>query len=72
VEFRVVINKDLCISSGKCVGDGPHVFRFDSDELAEPIQEVVDCDVEALLKLARNCPGEAITIFDNLGEQIEP
>ncbi|MEY2775546.1 MAG: hypothetical protein RL218_771 [Actinomycetota bacterium] len=68
--FRIVVDKDLCISSGKCVGDGPRVFRFDSQELAEPIADVVDYDREALLKLARNCPGEAITIFDESGEPI--
>ncbi|NCZ70041.1 MAG: ferredoxin [Acidimicrobiia bacterium] len=68
--YRIVVDKNLCISSGKCVGDGPRVFKFDSQELAEPIADVVDYDREALLKLARNCPGEAITIFDETGASL--
>lgn len=69
--YRVEVQKDLCISSGKCVSDGPKVFRFDSQELAEPISETTDYELQSLLKLARNCPGEAITIFAENGESID-
>ena len=69
--FRVEVQKDLCISSGKCVSDGPKVFRFDDQELAEPISETTEYELQSLLKLARNCPGEAITIFAESGEIID-
>ena len=55
--YRIEVQKDLCISSGKCVSDGPRVFRFDDQELAEPIAEMTDYELQSLLKLARNCPG---------------
>ena len=69
--YRVEVQKDLCISSGKCVSDGPKVFRFDDQELAEPISETTDYELQSLLKLERNCPGEAITIFAESGEIID-
>lgn len=69
--YRVEVQKDLCISSGKCVSDGPKVFRFDDQELAEPISETTDYELQPLLKLARNCSGEAITIFAESGEIID-
>jgi hypothetical protein len=47
------------------------VFRFDDQELAEPISETTDYELQSLLKLARNCPGEAITIFAESGEIID-
>ena len=69
--YRIEVQKDLCISSGKCVSDGPRVFRFDDQELAEPIAEMTDYELQSLLKLARNCPGEAIAIFSENGEVID-
>jgi hypothetical protein len=44
---------------------------FDDQELAEPISETTEYELESLLKLARNCPGEAITIFAESGEIID-
>ena len=46
--YRVEVQKDLCISSGKCVSDGPKVFRFDDQELAEPISETTDYELQSL------------------------
>jgi ferredoxin len=69
--YKIEVQKDLCISSGKCVSDGPKVFRFDEQELAEPIVPLIDYEIASLLKLARNCPGEAITIFTEQGDVID-
>ena len=44
---------------------------FDDQELAEPNSETTEYELESLLKLARNCPGEAITIFAESGEIID-
>jgi ferredoxin len=63
VGLRVEIDKDRCISSGRCVGDEPAAFGFDDDELAEPRPGVADVDRRRLVTIARNCPGQAITVF---------
>jgi ferredoxin len=70
MNYRVEVKKELCISSAKCVSDAPKIFKFDEDELAEPVTEVIQEQLEVLIRLARNCPGEAITIYDENGSEI--
>ncbi|MEE2683032.1 MAG: ferredoxin [Actinomycetota bacterium] len=61
--FRIEIEKDDCMSSGKCVADYPNVFDFDDEELAELKSEWNLTDDE-ILRVARNCPSRAILVFD--------
>ena len=70
MNYRVEVKKELCISSAKCVSDAPKIFKFDEDELAEPVTEVIQEQLEVLIRLARNCPGEAIAIYDENGLEI--
>ncbi len=70
MNFRVEVDKKLCISSAKCVSDAPKIFKFDQDELAEPATEIIQEQLDVLLRLARNCPGEAIAVFDETGTPI--
>ncbi len=70
MNYRVEVKKELCISSAKCISDAPKIFKFDEDELAEPVTEVIQEQLEVLIRLARNCPGEAITIYDENGSEI--
>ena len=65
VTLRVEVLKDQCISSGRCVGDVPTAFAFDDDELAEPLPGAGDTDRRRLLDAARNCPGEAIVVYED-------
>lgn len=68
----VEVDKDLCLSSGKCVADHPRAFAFDDDEIAEATPEAPSEPLEALLDAARNCPAEAIVVRDASGERIDP
>jgi ferredoxin len=68
--YRILVQKDLCISSGKCVGDAADLFGFDADELAEPLVDQADVPLERLLRIARTCPGEAISVVDEHGTKI--
>ena len=70
MNYRVEVKKELCISSAKCVSDAPKIFKFDEDELAEPVTEVIQEQLEVLIRLAGNCPGEAIAIYDENGSEI--
>ena len=65
--YTVSIDKDVCISSGKCVADAPGAFRFDADELAEPVSPSPGLPDETLLAIGRNCPSGAIAVFDEAG-----
>lgn len=65
----VSVDKELCISSGKCVADAPQAFRFDGDEIAEPVDMAPSVPTHRLLDVARNCPSGAITVY---GEDAGP
>tara|TARA_B100000686_G_C16748268_1_gene950851 strand:+ start:1057 stop:1272 length:216 start_codon:yes stop_codon:yes gene_type:complete len=67
--FRIEIEKDDCMSSGKCVADYPNVFDFDDEELAELKSEWNLTDDE-ILRVARNCPSRAILVFDENNDPI--
>lgn len=62
VAFEVSIDRDACISSGKCVQSAPGFFEFDDDELASVNDGAEAPDDAALLRIARACPAEAITL----------
>ena len=68
--YTVEVDQDRCISSGKCVSDLPTVFAFDDDQLATVL--VADANVEdgRLLRLALNCPGQAISLRDDNGDLV--
>jgi ferredoxin len=69
--YQVEIDKEICISSGKCVADYPSAFAFDQDELAEPLPGARDLSDADLLAAARNCPSGAFTLRGEDGSEIE-
>ena len=69
--YTVSVDKDVCISSGMCVADAPSAFRFDDDELAEPVAPSPDLADERLLEIARNCPSGAIAVADESGAALD-
>jgi ferredoxin len=71
MSYSVRIEKDLCVSAGKCVGDAPNAFGYDADELAEVLPGVSELSDESLVRLARQCPGRAIILTDERGGAIE-
>lgn len=62
--YRIEVDSDVCISSGKCVADAPGLFRFDDDEIAEVIPDGEQLPDEKLVALARACPSGALRVFD--------
>jgi ferredoxin len=62
--YRVVIDTDECVSAGKCVASLPGFFAFDEHELATVIDGVTPPDDAALVRIARTCPSQAISLFD--------
>jgi ferredoxin len=62
--LRPEVDKDACISSGRCVADAPSVFRFDADEISEVAADAPQLPDERLRAIAQGCPAEAILLFD--------
>ena len=70
--YRVSVDGDVCMSSGKCVADAPEVFRFDDDEIAELVPGATQPADERILDLARACPAGALVVTDtDSGEEID-
>jgi len=65
--YTVSVDKEICISSGKCVADAPNAFRFDDDELAEPVSPNPGLPDATLLAIGRACPSGAISVVDEHG-----
>lgn len=61
--YRVEINRNACISSGRCIGDAPGAFVFDADELATVGAAILELPESKLLRIARDCPSEAIIVI---------
>jgi ferredoxin len=60
--LRVEVDKQSCLSSGRCVQAAPGAFRFDSDHLAEATEHALALPEPELDAIARACPGLAITL----------
>ena len=69
--YRVEIDQDECMSSGRCVADYPAAFAFDDDELATVLPTVGNLTDQQLLRAARNCPSRAINVYDSNGNLLE-
>ncbi|MEV4105822.1 ferredoxin [Nonomuraea sp. NPDC049649] len=62
--YRIELDRDVCISSGKCVAESPETFRFDSDEIVELVPGAPRLPDEEIFDLARDCPSGAIRVFE--------
>lgn len=60
--FQVRIDRDECISAGRCVLAAPSFFEFDDDEIASVDPDAEHPDDATLLKIARQCPSGAIKL----------
>ena len=69
---RVTIDKDRCVSAGRCIADEPNSFEFDDDELVTLLPGATSLPLERLIVIARRCPGLAIDVFDDDGNPVAP
>lgn len=60
--LHVWIDRDECVSAGRCVSSAPGFFVFDDDELATVQAEGPRPDDDTLLRIARACPNGAIHV----------
>jgi ferredoxin len=62
--LRVELDRDSCVSAGKCVTASPEFFRFDDEELVDINTPASPPEDSLLLRIARSCPSQAIHVFD--------
>jgi len=62
---KILIDRDECLSSGKCVADAPQAFGFDDEELVVALGGVDDLADDLAVKIVRNCPSGALRIADD-------
>ena len=69
--MRVRIDRSLCVGFGDCVDEAPEAFRLDEEGIAFFVApEAVARD--RLLSACDACPVDAITVWDESGQQIVP
>jgi ferredoxin len=70
-QWRLEVDRHLCISSGMCVGIAPDHFELEGDG-SHPVADVVDRD-ESVIDAAESCPVEAIKVLGAAsGELVAP
>ncbi len=70
--LRIHIDRDLCVSFGDCIEAAPGVFEFDEEEIAVFVSEAGTITREELIAACASCPVDALTAFDEKGEQLAP
>lgn len=71
MSYRAHVDKDVCISSGRCVAEAPDAFSFDEAEIAGAVDGHPGLSDESLVDLARTCPSGAIQVYGADGAEIE-
>ena len=69
--LRVRIDRTLCVGFGDCVTASPEAFILDHDDIAV-FRAPESVGRECLVKACASCPVDALTVWDESGEQIVP
>jgi ferredoxin len=68
---KVVVDRDMCIGAGPCVTVAPGVFQLDDENRAYVVDQN-GADAETILLAAQSCPVQAISVYDEDGNQVYP
>jgi ferredoxin len=68
--FRVTVDHDVCVGTGRCVADAPNAFELDEDQHSRPLPAAEELGDDELLVIARNCPTGAIVLTGADGKDI--
>jgi ferredoxin len=69
--LRVRIDRTLCVGFADCITEAEEAFRLDHDGVAVFV-EPEKVDRERLLRACDLCPVDAITVWNEAGEQLVP
>ena len=69
---KVIVDRNVCIGSATCVVISPDAFELDSEGISTVKKDALKVDEETLLRAAKSCPVQAISVFDEDGSRIFP
>ena len=69
--LRVRIDRTLCVGFGDCVTAAPEAFILDVEDIAV-FRAPESVDRACLLRACASCPVDALTVWDESGEQVVP
>jgi ferredoxin len=69
--LRVSIDRSLCVGFGDCIEAAPEAFQLDEENIAIFL-DPERVDREQLVRACDACPVDAITVWDEKGEQLVP
>lgn len=70
--WKVHVDRDLCIGAATCVAIAPKTFALDSEAKAIILSSVLEDDDNTILDSARGCPVAAIIVEDAKGNKVFP
>jgi ferredoxin len=66
----VTVNPELCTSNQECLRVAPNAFALNAEGISTPTHASREAPIELLLRAARYCPVQAISVFDDNGEAL--
>ena len=69
--YRIAIDRGKCQGIGACVDAAPGIFELDNEGKVVVIK-AGEANDDTILEAAEACPLEAITLYDEDGEQVYP
>lgn len=69
--LRIRIDRTLCVGFGECVGAAPQAFALDGEDLVVFVKPE-EVPREQLLQACDACPVDALTVWDEAGQQVVP
>lgn len=72
--LTVVIDRESCIGSGACIKVAPQMLELDDQEIVTFTEDAEDLDIgrEQVLEACQVCPVDALSVYDEDGEQLVP
>lgn len=69
--YRADVDRNVCVSTAACVALASNTFELDDESISRVKKQNGDSD-EVILEAAKNCPVNAISVFDENGKKIWP
>jgi ferredoxin len=70
--WKVWVDRDLCIGAGTCVAIANNTFQLDNEAKAVILKTAEKDSQETVLDAAKSCPVAAVIIEDENGKRVFP
>ncbi|HEX7050452.1 MAG TPA: ferredoxin [Longimicrobiales bacterium] len=71
-ELTIHIDRLLCVGFGDCIEVAPEVFEFDAEGIVTFRADAAVIERERLIRACDVCPVDALSAFDEDGDQLVP